>query len=326
MPASTCLPHLPNIAATSAAYAQVTGLLAGFAFTALVVLLTPTQVERRPRNRQQTGYLLTALFSAFVALLMTTMAYCLLAGEDVTAARGRTVTQELVDGLPFGLAFISLFHGLTLLLHVGQAPASVVRTVHTITVSVLPVMAFFYLVSAVPDTEATRAALNGGCPDTRIYVLGLILNAACSVFLVLSMIGKAHWRRLRMWVPKRPANPSIMALVVSMLSATVASTLTGRSTDYLMSRAWLVVFLVAAAFLHTAIGFLLICAGPGHFAERVVGVAPVRPAPLTVVPNGFWFDSEPRVSPPARRTVRRVAAAPARPRSRRRISADRRAP
>lgn len=295
MSASTCVPSLPNIAVTSAGYAQMTGLLAGFAFTALVVLLTPTQAEHRPRDKQHSGYLFTALFSAFVALLMTTLTYCLLAGEDVAAAPGRAVTEELVDGLPFGLAFITLFHGLTLLLHVGKAHASVVRTVHNMTVLALPPMALFYLVSAVPDTEATRASLSGGCPDAQIYILGLILTVLCSAVLLLSMAAKTYSATLRRWVPKRLSHPSIVALIVSLISAMFAGTLAGRSPNYLLSRTWLVAYLLAAALLLTGIGFLLICGGPGHFAERAVGVAPVRQPPLTAIPQGFWFDYEPRM-------------------------------
>ena len=292
--ASSCVPSLPNIAATSASYAQMTGVLAGFAFTALVVLLTPTQVERRAENKRQTGCLFTALASAFVALLMTTLVYSVLAGENVAVAGGRAATEELIDAPAFALAFIILFHGLTLLLHVGKAHFSTVRAVHIITVLFLPVLALLFLVSAVPDTEVVRAEMTGGCPDSRAYVLGLILTAACFVVLLSTMIAKTHWGPLRRWVPKRMNAPSIIALVVSLISVALAGTLASRSPDFLMSRTWLEVYLVAAALLLTGIGFLLTCAGPGLFIERVVGVAPARRAPMTEVPDGFWFTPQPR--------------------------------
>jgi hypothetical protein len=291
---STCLPSLPNIAATSASYAQMTAVLAGFAFTALVVLLTPTQAEFRAANKRQAGYLFTALSSAFVSLLMTTMIYSVLAGENVAVAQGRTATAELIDALPFALAFIILFHGLTLLLHVGKAHISAVRTVHTITVLILPVLALFYLVSAVPDTEVVRAELTGGCPDARTYVFGLILTAACAVILLSTMIAKRHWGPLRRWAPKRMNSPSIMALVVSLISVAFAGILASRSPDFLMSGTWLEVYLLAAALLLTGIGFLLICTEAGNLAEHVVGVASVRRTPMTEVPHGFWFTPQPR--------------------------------
>ena len=294
MSTTSCMPSLPNIAATAASYAQMTGVLAGFAFTALVVLLTPTQVEHRAGNKRQTGYLFTALSSAFVALLMTTLAYSVLASENVEAARGRTATAELIDALPFVLAFIMLFHGLTLLLHVGKAHISTVRTVHIITVLVLPALALFSLVCAVPDTEVARAALTGGCPDGWTFEFGLILTAACCVVLLSTIIAKTHWEPLRRWVPKRMNIPSIVVLVVSLISIAFAFTLASRSPDFLMSRTWLNVYLIAAALLLTGIGFLLICAGPGLFTEHVVGVASVRHAPMTEVPDGFWFTPQPR--------------------------------
>jgi hypothetical protein len=291
---NTCVPSLPNIAATAASYAQMTGVLAGFAFTALVVLLTPTQAEHRAGNKRETGYLFTALSSAFVALLMTTLGYSVLAGEDVAAAPGRTATAELIDALPFVLSFIMLLHGLTLLLHVGKAHISTVRTVHIITALILPTFALFSVVCTIPDTEAARAGLTDGCPDARTFVFGLILTAACSVILVATMIAKTHWGPLRRWVPKPMNSPSMIVLVVSMISLAFAFGLAGRSPDFLMSHTSLKVYLLTAALLLTGIGFMLICAGPGLFTGRVAGVASVRRAPMTEVPDGFWFTPQPR--------------------------------
>lgn len=98
-----------NIAATSGYYAQMTGLLAGFAFTAMVILLSPTQVdERGDRGGVRAGGLVLALLATFASLIIATLTYSVLAGETAPEARARAATEELVDGVPFGLAVIML--------------------------------------------------------------------------------------------------------------------------------------------------------------------------------------------------------------------------
>jgi hypothetical protein len=123
-----------NVPGTSGFYAQMTGLLAGFAFAAMVVLLTPTQnVERKiveyasrdalretragaagATARANDNGVFLALLAAFFALVIATLTYSVLAGETLPQARGRAATEELIDGVPFGLAVMMLFHGLTL--------------------------------------------------------------------------------------------------------------------------------------------------------------------------------------------------------------------
>src|SRR5580698_2559783 len=92
-------PPILDFATISGYYAQMTGVLAGFAFTALVVLMSPTQVDERENqgNGKDDGVLLT-LFAAFIALLMATLTYSVLAGDNSSQARDNRATALLVDG------------------------------------------------------------------------------------------------------------------------------------------------------------------------------------------------------------------------------------
>ncbi|GAA4242967.1 hypothetical protein [Dactylosporangium darangshiense] len=256
--ALSCVPPTFNIAATSAAYAQMAGLLSGFAFTALVMLLKPT----RSRRRRPEDQLPVALFAAFVALLLSTLTYSLLAGEDVVGARARTATEELVDGLPFGLAFIMLLHGLTFLLDSGGAGRALVRAVHVITVLVLPALTMLYLVNAVPDMESARAQLAGGCPSTSMYTFGLILTALTIAVLGAMLVARSRWPRFRDWTPRRPDAAPFLVLVVCIASAVCAGFLASRSPNFLFPSAGLATFLELAWLLLTGIGTVLIASWP----------------------------------------------------------------
>jgi hypothetical protein len=261
--ADSCIPPIANIAATSTGYAQMAGLLSGFAFTALVMLLTPIQVQHRSARQQpQAGQMFMALFTAFVALLFTTLAYCVLAGEDVTKAAGRASTEELVDGLPFGLAFIMLFHGLALLLNAGNAHGTAVRAAHIVTVLVSPVMVMFYLANAVPDTEATRAVVDHGCPRSAIYDFSLLLTGLCLATLGATLAARHWWHRFRDWTMRARGLAATLVLAVCAVSTLWAGDLASRGPNFLISSAWLTVYLEVTWFLVTGVGVLLIAAWP----------------------------------------------------------------
>lgn len=271
--AKDCVTSIENIADTSSAYVQMTGLLAGFAFTALVMLLTPTQVEhRQPRDQPQAGQLFMALFAAFVAFLFSSLAYSVLAGESVADAPGRASTEELVDGLPFGLAFVMLFHGLALLLKAGNAYLTAVRTVHVVAVLVLPVMAMLYLSSAVPDLESARA--KGGCTDPATYNLSLLLTLLTLAVLVATLVARRKWRPFREWTMRNQSAAPIIVLVICVLATGWAGDLATRGPGFLISQTWLVVYLEVTWLLLTGVGVILIASWPDPAASAPVRLAP----------------------------------------------------
>jgi hypothetical protein len=247
-----------NIAVTSGYYAQMTGLLAGFAFTAMVVLLTPVQVgERASGGKAKDNGVLLALFTAFVCLVITTLTYSVLAGE--TAARGRAATEELTDGLPFGLAVIMLFHGVTLLMHSGNIDHSAVLIGRVITTVVAPSLTLYYLTNGAADTESIRLASTGVCGVSRLPQIGVVLSLVLFAILTIALIPRVQAMVWRSWSWPRDHQYLVPAgvLTAGVLAAVAAGDLTTRSANFLLPRWAVTTYLVGAFILLAVIGLML---------------------------------------------------------------------
>jgi len=174
-----------DIAATSGFYAQMTGLLAGFAFSAIIVILWLGKEHTRPK-----GVILT-LLSAFISLVLSTLTYSVLAGDS--GAYTRAAAQELVDAIPFVLAVMMLFHGLTQLLMGSPNPeATAVKVSRSLSAVITPTLAIFYLASGAVDNELARTAARRVSEPTYCGDLGpmttfsiALLGALLIVLLVL---------------------------------------------------------------------------------------------------------------------------------------------
>jgi hypothetical protein len=94
-----------NVGSLASQYAQIAGVLAGFAFTGFAIFLT----SDRPANAEAVA---ASLFSAFAALVLTAILYALLSGEP---SPHRRAIGACVYGLPFGLAVITMFQTLALM-------------------------------------------------------------------------------------------------------------------------------------------------------------------------------------------------------------------
>jgi hypothetical protein len=279
--AKDCSPPAFDVAVTSGYYAAMAAVLAGFAFTALVMLLTPTQVEqRRSQPAYSGGDVFLAFMAAFVALIVSTLTYSVLAGEDVGSARGRAATQELVDGLPFGLAVVMLFHGLALLVgreHDQRTLPSWTARVFTTVVG--PILTLFYLVNGMTDTESARAvAHKAACASTTPYLVGLALTVAMTMLLTAAIVlitKRPDWFTRFRWC--RDIAP-VTVLALSVLSALVAGDVATREPQFLFSSLWIMIYLIVAFVLLTCIGLMLMMAYPAGSA-----VAP--PAPIPTQPT-----------------------------------------
>jgi hypothetical protein len=87
-------------------YAQLCGLLAGFAFVGFSIYLA------RPKLPVEAANVTAALFAAFVTLMLLAVLYALMAADKSSS---RVAIGIFVYGLPFGLASIVLFYTLTLM-------------------------------------------------------------------------------------------------------------------------------------------------------------------------------------------------------------------
>jgi hypothetical protein len=247
-----------NIAATSGFYAQMTGLLAGFAFTAIVVLLTPTQnlerkiIENRSSRTLGDGKVLTraeirandnglmlALLAAFFALVIATLTYSLLAGETLPQARGRAATEELVDGVPFGLAVMMLFHGVTVLMDNGNVSQVAVWLSRAVAVGVVPMLTLYYITAGATDTESARLALRKSpavCSGSvAMPTLGVNLTCVLVVILIASLVTGRRIARIRVAMRRLQVVPPVIVVVFSIGTAVLAGSISTRSDRFLMS-------------------------------------------------------------------------------------------
>lgn len=169
-----------DIATTAGLYSTLAGLLAGFAFTGLVLLLTSrmaSQVTRPTAFADATR----SLAGAFAALVLCSLNYATLGGETVSA--GRATAEEMVTGISFGVSVLLVLHAVVLLLEgvevsapdrsgAGKEVASFLRRTVAQVITVLLVV---YVYQAVQDYEKTRYVNQGS--RTALDVLGLAVTA-----------------------------------------------------------------------------------------------------------------------------------------------------
>ncbi len=146
-------------AATAGLYSQLTGVLAGFAFAGLVLIVTHRLDRGGPAPagafQRATDSAVALLFSAFVGLVLTSLSYAVIAGE--TAAFSRAAVEHVVAGAGFGAATMVLLLALLELL-TATAPAlgGQLRAVAGV---ILPIVVMVYVYGGVYDV-ADRLSQN----------------------------------------------------------------------------------------------------------------------------------------------------------------------
>jgi hypothetical protein len=279
---------LIDIAKLSGFYAQMTGFLAGFAFTAMVVLLNPGAEDKRTRDEKtpDNGVLLT-LFVALTAMVITTLVYSVLAGEDIAEARGRAATEELVNAIPFGLAVIMLFHGVTLLMHTsGRVDRTTILVGRIVTVVVIPALAMYYIANGASDTDSARAALDGTCATIRIDGLGVALTVILVIVLAASLLSRFQPERWQRRAREHRDAVPVAVLVVTVATALVAGELSTRSRQFLVSPMILNAYLVATFALLLFIGLALALGMPERDDSPPGAPQPPLPVPELGLTDG----------------------------------------
>jgi hypothetical protein len=257
MSLATDCPGLLNLASIAVSYAQLTGVLAGFAFTALVFVLTQAQQDEVGSTRAGRGRVLLAFFSAFVALVFASLMYSVLAGDTATEAHGRAAALELVDGVPFGLSAIMLFQGVTLLIQQRGMEPVVVWTGRVLTVVVAPTLTAYYIADGASDSETARAAKAGFCVHGKAPTLGVVLSLVVMAILATSLIPSIRPRVPEVWARRLQAVAPIAVLVVSIGAAVEGGTLSTEAPDFTLSSSAVSLYLVGTASLLVLLGVAL---------------------------------------------------------------------
>jgi len=171
----------PIIHVSSAAgiYSQVTGVLAGLAFTALIGFL-----GRRAGKTDDA--VAASLALTLVALVIVAVLYAVLAGGPDES--GPAYLGIMIYGASFALAILSMFHSIALLASMQPGLRWTLRITRFWTSVLGPAVAMLLVSSAAIDIFYLNC-LGNSCPSTRTQLtptkpFGLGLTLAAAIFIV----------------------------------------------------------------------------------------------------------------------------------------------
>ncbi|WP_409496107.1 hypothetical protein [Amycolatopsis sp. cmx-11-12] len=200
-----------NIAEIASLYSQLAGVLSGFAFTGLLLLLTARLSPAGSSTHETTPLVPPTRFLivSFVGLLISSLTYAALAG-DVPKSR-RLASLELVAGLGFAASGLLLFYAIALTFdslsiaseRVNFALDSVGSFIRLILATILTPLMFFFLYLGIQDYNiATQRKAIGALDITAWALILLQIIIGTTVYLRLSgkksLTGKKREKSLRM--------------------------------------------------------------------------------------------------------------------------------
>ncbi len=183
-----------NLAQTAGLYSTLAGVLAGFAFAALILLIT-ARLTSPGANVEAFAHAAQVLLAAFVGLVLTSLNYAILAGERYSG--GRAASEMLVASVGFAASGVLLLYALAVTLDtadksVGAATSPLARVAARLralaALFVTPLLVFYAQIGA----EDYRAVHSG--PDTALNLFGWGLVA------LQALLSAGLW-----WWHRRPA-------------------------------------------------------------------------------------------------------------------------
>jgi hypothetical protein len=156
-----------DISIVARSYAQLTGILSGFAFVVINLVLDRAYGRRgdgrspSPRESEHETPVGIALVCAFLGLILTTLRYSLLAGESGCAlTEGRAGSAEVLTAVSLAASIYMLFYAIVQFFS-GSSATLAKHCVFILAVLVPPIIVAF-----VEDT-LSHFALALGNPETR---------------------------------------------------------------------------------------------------------------------------------------------------------------
>ncbi|WP_409429124.1 hypothetical protein [Mycobacterium sp. SMC-11] len=254
-------------------YAQLAGLLAGFAFVVINLVLDRAYRRRSdghspdPREVEHETLTGVALMNAFLGLFLTAVQYSLLAGEQGCAiGSGRATSAELLGGISFVASLYILLYAVVQFVS-GSAGTLIRHCVFIVAVLVPPIAVFFV------EATLTDLALSLGDPQTHQPLqplwddanrLSVPITVAIAVVCAIGwFLGRARRRsesaigplagRIRTAFPYLSTVVIIAAIVRSM--AALPKTDVASHLDSTEAWFWVAVFAVLMLVLSTALSF-----------------------------------------------------------------------
>ncbi|MFD3399240.1 hypothetical protein ACFWUU_01105 [Kribbella sp. NPDC058693] len=203
-----------NITGTAQMYSQIAGVLAGFAFTALLGFLRSGASSADGQGGVAANYTLRSvsvvLFSTMTALIISSVLYGILAGGQNDS--GSSFSAVVIDGPSFSLAILSMFYAIGLAATPYAHLDAMLAAVRVIVGVVGPLVALVLVDTAVLDIYHVTCgfyATNTACHEfaqlapSRPYGFGLTLTL---IGLIISSVMLFRFRKppaaIPMWVPK----------------------------------------------------------------------------------------------------------------------------
>lgn len=203
-----------DVASSAGWYSAVAGLLAGFAF---VAVLLPLDHDTDAHSERETGHAVVVFISAFFSLLILSITYAILAGRTGGGtADGIAAHEQMINGAAFGLSVLLLMFGLRAVLgaygknrHIFDSARSLVLVVTSI---VGPAIVLSLQFSNSLDVERYRSGAGSGEPcDLAGMPSGVWLNLAITIAALVLVVVLALARRR---LPKWEAAPELIAKTV----------------------------------------------------------------------------------------------------------------
>jgi hypothetical protein len=185
-----------DIATTAGLYSQLTGVLAGFAFTALIFLITVRMSSGANSVAAPLADAYRVLAAALLGLLLTSLNYAVSAGNRVAA--GRSATEESIIGACFALSVMLLLYAIVLTMDGAETAASaasparlaVATTVRNdIAIFIAPI-AVLYVALGLTDYENVRYGPLHGASALSIFSWSVV-----GVQVIASILLYPFWRR-----------------------------------------------------------------------------------------------------------------------------------
>lgn len=124
-------------------FAQFSGVMAGFAFTALVLILTfHREGGARAVRKSERQLIATTFFVAFASLIFATLMYTAVGGE--TYLSDRAATETILADIGFFIAMLHVFLGLMLLMK-QLAVVHASRLAETLAGVIVPITGYAYV-------------------------------------------------------------------------------------------------------------------------------------------------------------------------------------
>jgi hypothetical protein len=209
-----------DVAASAGWYSATAGLLAGFAF---VAVLLPLDHPERDEQDSATADAAAIFVSAFFSLLILSVSYAVLAGRIGDGeVQGIAAHEQMLAGSCFGLAVLLLIFGLHMVLGHDGASRQVFRRADQVVMNTTallgPIVVLAQLFSNSLDLSRYRALSGGEGPSRCLsgIPVGVWVNLGITITAVVIVAVLAVFRNR---LPRRGGSARLVAGIV--LTATV---------------------------------------------------------------------------------------------------------